>query len=491
MALKLSDLKEDEYTFVTGKGTKEEAKGGLLKRAYEFDKGTKVGVAKSIGETLLGAGEIGRKIQGGVSKLTGLPMGGESVFDQGSLKNKRVKEILEANAPGEGTGKFIGTTAQYLLPTSGITKAQAGLGALAKTAPTGLQTVSGLLARAVPEAVGTGAVTGLRSGGDMEQMAGDASLAGSFSLALGGLGKLARSSYFPQLDESISKGLGIQGKKSGGVALQETAKRAQGLTVLKNMANQLDVTLDDGTKGKFDPKKASYSTTLQAFNQARSKIYNQYTNLSSKAGESAIADLSDLRTQIASALDAPILSVEKNAVQTLLKDFDSAFPDPSKVDLKVAERFIESLNANTANGIFAGTSDIATGRVYAGTARILRDKMDEVITESTGESYQGLRSQYASLKSLEDDLVRKFQQDARSIGGGLPEYMGAFASADIIGSLLTLDPVKFTKGATLGVFAGLKRMLSNPERFLQRSFDLLDKKEVSDIMIRLFGGVKR
>jgi hypothetical protein len=115
--------------------------------------------------------------------------------------------------------------------------------------------------------------------------------------------------------------------------------------------------------------------------------------------------------------------------------------------------------------------------------------MDDVIEESTGAQYQATRSQYAALKSLEDDLVRKFQQDARSIGGGLPEYTGAFASGDIIGSALSLDPAQFAKGATLGTFSLLKRKLSNPERFLRRSFDLIDDVP-SDLSLRIWGGSK-
>jgi hypothetical protein len=480
--MKLSELDQDEYE-VLGKTNKDSG-------AFAFMKGLPVGALKSVGETAMGAGEIGRKIQKAIlpKSLEKSMLGGESIFDQGGDTNTNIRESLKANAPGQGTGKFIGTVAQYLVPSTGVTKAQGALGTLASQAPRGLQTIGQIGARFIPEAIATGGVSAIRSGGDLNQAKNEGLTAGAFSVAFGGLGALARSTYFPKLNESIAKAFGTQGKKSGGVALNQTAQKAGGLSVLKNMAKELDVTLDDGTKAKFDPNTASYNTTLQAWNGARKKIYDTYSRLSQEAGETSVVDLSDVRGQISSALDAPILSIEKNAVKSLLKDFDEVFKDPANVDPKVLERFLESLNSNTANGLFTGTSDAATSRVYAGTAKLIRERLDEVITEATGSKYQVLRSQYSSLKSLEDDLVRKFQQDARQIGGGLPEYMAGYASGDLLAGILQMNPAQILKGVAVGTFATLKRKLSNPQRFLQRSFKLLEEKEVNDVMKRMFGG---
>jgi hypothetical protein len=486
MALRLSELNQ-QYEEIE-KPKKGVSAGGV----GNFAKGVGRGLLKSAGETVLGIGQIGRGIQSGAARFLGLgaPSGGASMFDPEQAQQIR-EGVLKANAPGEGTGKFIGTAAQYLLPTSKITKGQQVLGAAASRLPrtAGLQLAGKAAARFIPEAAGTGAVAFVRSGGDLEQTKDEALLAGGFSVGLGALGGLARSTYWPTLDDSVTKALGVQGKKSGGVALQQTAQKVSGLQVLKNRAKDLTVSMEDGAKAAFDPQNASYSTTLQAWKQAREKVFNEYTEMANKAGEKATLDMSPIRQQIADALDAPILSVEKNAVRSLLRDFDEIFKDPSNVDMQVAERFVKSLNENTVQGFFTGTSDAASSKVNAGTSRLIREMMDDVIEETTGAKYQATRSQYAALKSLEDDLVRKFQQDARSIGGGLPEYTGAFASGDIIGSALSLDPAQFAKGATLGTFSLLKRKLSNPERFLRRSFDLIDDAP-SDLLLRIWGGTK-
>ncbi len=483
MALKLSDL-QGEYEEI------EAPKQGLAAGFGTFAKGVGVGALKSVGETALGIGQIGRGIQSRISGLApSIFKTGDSIFDPARAEEIR-QTTLAANAPGQGTGKFLGTVAQYMLPTSKIAKGQQILGAAASKVPTtgGAQLLAKGAARFLPEAAGTGAVAFTRSGGDLEQTKNEALIAGGFSVWLGALGGIARSTYWPTLDDSVNKALGTQGKKSGGVALKQTAEKVSGLQVLKQRAPKLTVTLDDGTKAAFNPESASYGTTLQAWNEARKQIFDEYTAIAKKAGEKATLDLSAVRKQMAEALDAPVLSVEKNAVKSILNDFDSIFKDPTKVDMQTAERFVKSLNENTVNGFFAGTSDAASSKVYAGTSKLIRESMDDVIEETTGAQYQATRSQYAALKSLENDLVRKFQQDARQIGGGLPEYTGAFASGDIIGSALSLDPAQFAKGATLGTFSVLKRKLSNPERFLRRSFDLIDDVP-SDFSLRLWGGV--
>lgn len=478
--MKLSELQPNEYEFVEPK-----KQGGVL----NFLKGVPMGVGKSFGEGILGALETGRAIQKGITPSQSW-LGGSSPLDRNNPLNQQARQALEANAPGEGTGKFLGTTMQYLAPTSAITKGQQILGNAATMAPKGLGLASQAAARFLPEAAGTGLVSAIRSGGDIEQAREDGMLAGGFSVGLGALGSLGRSTYWPALQDSVSKALGIQGKKSGGVALGEVAKKTSALRILKDNADKIKVTLDDGTKASFDPTNATYSTTLQAWNGLRKKLYTQYSKLAQKTGDGATVDLTDVRELIRAVDDQPTLSVFKNAAKTLLSDFDNAFKDPSKADIETAEKFLEALNSQTVGGFFKGTSDAASSEINAGTARYIRERLDEVITSATGESYQNIRSQYAALKSIEDDLVRKFQQNARSIGGGISEYAGMFSSGDIVGALFAGDVANLARGTTTGFLAALKRTLSDPERFLKRSFNLIDDEVPSDLYLRIFGGSK-
>jgi hypothetical protein len=482
MALKLSQLNKDEYRF------EEPTEDSVFGKLKAFAKGVPVGIAKSFGDLALGTGELGRKIQGALP-VPDAWKGTESLFDQGSEQNIAARTALTADAPGEGTGKFVGTAAQYLAPTGMVTKSQGALANLATRVPTAVgRTVAGAAARAIPEATATGLVTAVRTGGDTEQVKDDALLAGGASVAFNTLGGIARSTYFPQLKESVAKALGIQGKQSGGAALRATTEKAAGLQVLKDNAKNVTVTLDDGTKAAFDPKKATYGTTLQAWNETRKQIYKKYTDLADTVGGSRTLDLTDIREKLANVNDAPVLSVYKNAASSLLKDFDSAFPDATSADMMRAQQFVESLNSQTVSGFFKGTSDAASSEINAGTSRVIREKMDDLITETTGGNYQELRSQYAALKSLEDDLVRKFQQHSRSIGGGLAEYAGMFSSGDILSGILSANPGQTAKGTLVSALALAKRLLSDPERYLRRSFELVDQEAPNALYQRIFGG---
>ncbi len=478
MALKLSQLNDDQYKVVDAP---KQGNG-----AVSFAANVPIGVAQEGGNLLLGLGGLGRRIQRLIGGGRG--MGGEGVFDEGSSANTRAREITRAKNSGQKAGQLAAIAAEFLAPTGAVARGQRLLGRGAAFAPRGTRTIAKAAARFAPEAAGTGAVSALRSGGDIGEATKEGSIAGGFSVALGGLGALARATYYPQLQESIAKALGTQGKRSGGQALEETARKASGFRVLRDRAPKLIVKTADGAEVPFDPAKATYDTTLQAWNKARKTIYDEYSSLTKRAGQSASVDLSAVRKHLADTLEEPRLSAYKNAAKSLIKDLDDGFDDLTAVPLEKAERFLEDLNANTVQGFFKGTADNASAEINAGSARAIRELLDETITSTTGEQYQALRSQYAALKSIEDDLVRKFQQNARSIGGGLPEYMGMFASGDIIGGILAGQPQQIAKGGIIATLAALKRKLADPERFLRRSFELIDNDEVSDLIVRLFGG---
>lgn len=485
MTLRLSDLEPGQYR-IAGDTVPEE-KNRMLNAVRNFG----VGVSKTGAELALGAGMLGRKIQSMLPRqLRGIGdvSIGSSVFDENSVANAAARRSLEAKNRGESVGKAAGTVAQFLTPTGAVARSQQLLGRAARLAPQGTRIASRIAARVVPEAIGTGAVSAIRSGGDIEQIKNEAGFAAGASLAFGALGALGRATYYPQLQESISKALGIQGKRSGGNAVSEIGRRAAGFRVLKDRAKQLIVTNADGVEAAFEPARATYDTTLQAWNKARKQIYEEYSSLTKQAGETAVIDLSDVVQSLKETQNQPRLKAYKNAAQSLVSDLEDGFPDLTQVSLREAEQFLEDLNANTVKGFFKGTADNASAEINAGTARSIRERLDEIITSTTGTKYQALRSQYAALKSIENDLVRKFQQDARSIGGGLPEYMGMFASGDIVGGFLAGQPQQVAQGAILGTLAALKRKLSDPERFLKRSFKLTGNEEVSDLVVRLFGG---
>lgn len=93
------------------------------------------GLAKSAGDTALGLGTLGRKVQRGLSKgvdavfgTKGFGLSGnESALDEGSTRNIQAKKLLERDTAGEKVGGFVGDVAQYAIPGSAVAKGTKGL----------------------------------------------------------------------------------------------------------------------------------------------------------------------------------------------------------------------------------------------------------------------------------------------------------------------------------------------------------------------------
>lgn len=140
---KKQKLGDEEYgNFLTRSATAQEQKAPVDNDGLLVDTGQ--GLLKSAGDLALGVGTLGRKIQGGLSKVaskvTGIKdfgMGKPSVFDTGSAQNTKAKELLKRDTAGEKIGGFVGDVASFALPGGAVTKASKGLNFLGRAAALG------------------------------------------------------------------------------------------------------------------------------------------------------------------------------------------------------------------------------------------------------------------------------------------------------------------------------------------------------------------
>ncbi|MFZ1721580.1 MAG: hypothetical protein WAU07_03675, partial [Microgenomates group bacterium] len=217
-------------------------------------------------------------------------------------------------------------------------------------------------------------------------------------------------------------------------------------------------------------------------------MYQKYNKLAEMAGESATIDMTPIYNNLLKIIDEPRMGQYKKAAERLVEDMFANFPDVSRANVPNLQKYLKDLGKLTNQSFFAGISDIPTSEINAGAAKTIRDLLDDVITKSTGEQYAPLRREYAALKSIENDLVRRFKQDARKIGGGLTDYVQLLNSGELIAGLVSQNPAVLASGATRSVLGALRQMLIQPDRFLRRSFDLIDQKTADPLMLRLFGG---
>lgn len=396
-------------------------------------------------------------------------------------------------------GQAFGVAAPFVAGGGPITSAQRvvsatipkGGGLLAKLA-SGTARLTG---RAAIEGVGSGAIEFARTGGDIESAENVGKIAGATSFAFGTIGALARSTYWPEIRDSATRALGIQGKMSGGAVLGQVDKKVAGLKVLKDRAPNITVLDDAGIEKVYNPLKANFDETLQAWNKARSTVFDEYHSLAVSAGKDIKFDFKSVVDDLESVLNSTRTSTYKNAARSILRDLYANFGvyDDAKNLVGVrgavpdAERFLADLNSEASAAILQG-SDKAKAQLASKAAHQMRTILDDLIENSTGANYRDLKLQYGALKSIEGDLVRRFQQQARQLGGGLSDYMQLLNSGDIIAGILTANPQLLAVGGGRALFTALRKAFATPDHYLRRAFKLMDQAEGGLLGGRVLGG---
>lgn len=506
MPLKLSDIDQSKIIF-TGKqsetldqSSSSKPQGSFMERFLSIPTQFGVGVGSAIGRGGLGLAELGLKgAEFGARKI-----GAENTAD--FLKHASQKPDLIAreiydkpfadkkDTASRKAGEFIGIGAQFMAPTSSILKGQQALQVLAKpltSATQGVPVLGGLTragvgasARFVPEALGSGAVELARTGGDLESAKEAGILSGGGVTLMAGAGSLARATFWPELQSSVTRALGIQGKTTGGRILPEVQKKATGLGIIKKYAHETG----------FEPKNATFQSTIEAWNTTRKYIYSKYSAISGQAGDDIAFSVEPIVNKLKLITQGKRTSVYKNAAQEKINDLVSNFainegsgaPRFLKNNAKDIEIYLKDLYEE-AGATLAGRSDKAHGTVAATVAAELRKMLDDAIEGASGPMYHQLRSEYSALKSIEDDLVRQFQKEARQVGGGLTDYVNIFNSGDIMAGVITAQPGLVGKGVAQGLIANTFRALKQTDRYLRRSFDLVDGKNAGPVSQRFFG----
>lgn len=392
-------------------------------------------------------------------------------------------------------GEFFGMAAPFVATTGAVTSSQNIMRALLENPiattrgiPAAGKLISGGLklgSKVLPETAISGATEYARTGGDY----GSAKMAGLFAggtvgaLALGG--KAAQKTFWPVLQDSVTKALGLQGRTTAGKVLGKIDDKVAGMAVLKKYAPEVG----------FDTKNANYESTIKAYNSIKESIFNKYDQIAQKAGQKTTLNLESVADGLSQIVTGKRTSAYKDAARSYLQDLVDNFaiinPATKEItwkptDPKVMQDFLADLYKDAATTI-AGRSDKAYGEIAASTARNIKGLLDDAISKAEGPEYGALRSEYSALKSIEEDLVRKFQQEARKIGGGLGDYVDIFSSGDVIAGILTANPQLVAAGVTRNAMTRVFQALKQPDRYLRRSFKLIDGRKSSELSERLFG----
>jgi hypothetical protein len=470
-----------------------------------------IGIGKGIGQTVTGLGSIAQKGLQAVSSpflKTAQSLPGLKPISPQTTTPTMTEQFGEALKPKGGwqqIGAGLESIAELALPTKGLGKAKGitsatelvpkAEGLLAK-APAALQTIGKAGAyigqkvlNALPEAIFGGAYGYTKSGGDVGQAKSDALTFGLLS----GAGELAGDAWKTVKGDLISNVQKALGAKGSGVSnvLNKTKQSTRALQVINKLAPEIKVTDSAGVAKPFDPTKATFGETAQAYLQSKQKIYDAYTELATKAGDKgATFTTSDFDSVIKNLREASKDSTTpfKNKANSLIKDLYDNFATKGKfknTDLKRMQDFVQKVNIDV-NPV----SDKAAAEMSAKASQSIREIMDAKIGGATGQQYQKLRNAYSDLMSIDKDLANQVKRAANQSGTKLGGWVEGYGTLETVLSILSQNPAQALRGGGTIALGKVMKYLKDPEVALRNAFQLMNDVEKTPGQIRLFGGAK-
>ena len=478
---------------------------------------TVMGFGSTVAQAGLGLGQLATgaasAISGGIGKLTG-DKGLQQVSQQANQLTQAQKDISKGifqnpavtkytgTIPGK-IGGFGGDVALIASPTKAVSAAKTAI-TEAPRVISGLEkigTIPGVgkalsyatkkVLTALPES-GVGAAYGGVKGED----AGKSAL--TFG-ALSGLGEVVGDTFQAfkgGLGENVTKALGVRGKMGVEDAIKKIPQATRALENISKMSKDIKVNDLNGVEKQFEPTKANFYETMQAYKQTRDKIYNAYTELAAKAGDVGAkfktADFQDVIKTL-NGLKENATSGWKTKIDSLVKDLTENYGQVDKngnvifkdTDLTKIQKFVEKVNIDVNP-----QSDKPGAEVSGVLSRKLREILDSKILTSTGKSYQKLRNSYSDMKSIEGDLLNQFKKAVGGKGGGwFSNYVEGFGGLDSILGLLGRNPSEIIRGIGVNTLGKIMQHLSDPETYLKRAFDQIknEGKTPSDAAKRILG----
>jgi len=231
--------------------------------------------------------------------------------------------------------------------------------------------------------------------------------------------------------------------------------------------------IGEETIGRNPKTLAELSDALE---QTKKQVFKDYDSLAKQAGQQGLK----IKTNpIAKELDTVINNealqitnpqagkyAQELQERLLYRELDA------EIVQDVIQNYNESLKAFYRNPTYESASKASIDAMVANQFRL---QLDEGITGLTGQQYQTIKNQYASLKAVEKDIIKAALRDARKNNKGLLDYTDILTGGDIVIGLITFNPAQLARG---GVTRGIKefyKYLNSPNRAVNKMFQSAEK----------------
>lgn len=221
--------------------------------------------------------------------------------------------------------------------------------------------------------------------------------------------------------------------------------------------------------------------TAQAVTQTLQSKFNEYNSLVEKTtGEGIVVELEPIAKKLDKIATDKIVLAANPEVAKFATEFAERLRADNVYTAAEAQRMIATLNDKLKPFYKKSTYENASrATVDEHVASSLREALDSVVENTTGEQYQKLKNDYGALKTLEADLTHRLIVDARKSPSGFFDISDVFSGYHAFRGAIDL----VQKGSGAGLSASLfakgvsqyRKVMADPNRIIGKMFSEADR----------------
>jgi diguanylate cyclase (GGDEF)-like protein len=213
-----------------------------------------------------------------------------------------------------------------------------------------------------------------------------------------------------------------------------------------------------------DRPPETLAETAQAIEKVKKTEYEKSHAKAVGAGDAGVQfDTFNANSKLDQLAESKIDDIRNAAIKAKeqLGKFENAKPEE-------VEEYIKYLNKSLAPYFQSGVGT-AEQQVNGSLTKILREDLDNQITDAMGPGYQEGKNRYGALKHIEREVEKRADVLARrSPTGGLLGMTDLFSGELILGGIFLHNPEMVVRGGILKGLKEIQKGLNDPNRYVKR-----------------------
>lgn len=451
-----------------------QVRSGIEKGQQSIEQGANLMSQPGIGNKLLGAGIAGLGTTAGITRALVAPISGP------------VEALMSRIRPGDQSQ----LSPQLQSLTGQITPEEQQATALQGQQ---LPQQVGEIAQQYPNAanlVGSALETGLNvlPGGAAEETAAKTALKDTIPSTIGTTKQVleqAKNTFTPS-PETLESGIlkdysqgvkpSIVGKNTPEKVANYNESVSGAVKSIQENSPNLKFTTDEG-----DVITGQTPKTIQQFadsiEQTKKSIFEQYDALAKEAGEAGGQIKAEpIASELTPIIENKALQFTHPEAVDYAKSLQDKLIKSGNFDAQTAQDIIQNYNESLKNfyrnPTYENTSRAAIDSLVANN---FRKELDKTISGLTGKQYQALKTKYAQLKTIEQDVLKASLREARKVPKSLIDFTDVISGSNLVTGLLTLNPATIAHGAFSKAITEFYKHLNSPNTAVKNLFKKSEK----------------